>query len=338
MMSTPTSRKRAVGAALAGLTALVLAACGGVQGGAGAEEEAPDYPTEPVELTVPFSPGGATDLIGRAFAKAIQEPLGQPMPVVNREGANGAVGGKEVLGREADGYSLVFLPQSLMAITPLAVDDADPIELEDMDIVTGVTQEDYVLVVNAETSPYQTIDDLLATPGLSYGNTGVGSGSHLSAAALTTLSGVEHNTVPFEGGGPAVTALLGSQVDAVSTQLLEAMPHIESGKFRPLVVFAAERSEYLPDVPTATEAGFDVVVEQRRFVAAPAGLPDNVRSHLEESFATAFEDPAYGEFLEENYASRWEVGPEEAEEALAEAKEQYATLVDELGIDLKSGS
>lgn len=327
---------RLVAAAVATMTALSVTACGGVQtgpaGGGSAEE---DYPTKPVEFTLPSSPGGSTDLIGRAVAAAMEEPLGQPIPVVNKPGANGAVGGKEVLNSEPDGYKMVMLFKSLMAITPLAVEDADPITFDDMEVVGGLTVEDYVLVTSAAKHPTEDLEALLATPGLSYGTAGVGTGGQLSQALLLKSSGVDYQDVPFQGGAPAVTALLGDQVDAITVQVAEAMPHIQSGAFRPLVTFGEERSEFLPDVATAKELGHDVVVDQKRFIAVPKDTPEERVTVLATALTEAFKDPTYGQFLEDSYISRWEVGPEEVVSDITAAGETFKTLVEENDISLQ---
>lgn len=334
MNRTTMHHRRIAGSLAAACTLALVSACGGVQGGAGDEDAGEDFPTEAVTFTLPSSPGGSTDLIGRAVAQALTDPLGQPIPVVNRAGANGAVGGKEVLGMDPDGYNIVMLFQSLMAITPLATDDSDPITFEQMDVLTGLTVEDYVLVVNAEESNFADLEELLGTPDLSYGTAGVGTGGQLSQALLLQESGVDFRDVPFEGGAPAVTALLGAQVDAITVQVAEAMPHIEAGAFVPLATFNVERSEFLPDVPTATESGYDVVVDQKRFVAAPQGLPEPVQEAYADAFEEAFADEAYGEFLQSNFISRWEVPGDEVVDTITEAGETFQAQVDEYGINL----
>lgn len=333
MKQIHTTRRRLL--ALASISSvLALAGCGGVQGGSGGNGGGEGFPSGAVEFTLPSSPGGSTDLIGRAVAKALTEPLGATVTPVNKPGANGAVGGKEALAKQPDGQSIVMLFQSLMAITPLAVTDSEPITFDQMDVLTGLTVEDYVLVVNTEDAPATDLEELLSTPDLSYGTAGVGTGGQLAQAVLLEESGVKYRDVPFEGGSPAVTALLGSQVDAITVQLAEAMPHIESGDFTALATFNEERSEFLPDVPTATESGYDVVVDQKRFVAAPVGLPQEVKDVYADAFAQAFADEAYGSFLEDNYISRWEVSGDEVETTITQAAETFKAKVDEFGLNL----
>jgi tripartite-type tricarboxylate transporter receptor subunit TctC len=325
----PLSHRKLV--ALVALSALPLAACGGVKGGK--ESAGGDYPKRAVAFTVPFSAGGSSDLISRAIAKAAEKPLGESVAITNKPGANGAVGNKEVLASTPDGYNLSLAVKSLFAITPLAVKDATAIQPDKMEVVATLTREDYVLVVNAE-SPYKTLEDLLKASSVKYGTAGVGTGAQLSQALLFKAAGVKAADVPFDGGAPAVAALLGKQVDAASGSLAETMQQIKAGKLRALAVFSEQRSPFLRDVPTAKEKGHDVVVDQRRFVIAPPGLPAAVSTKLEQSFGTARKDAAYGEFLQDNYMERWEVSDEEARRHIKEAAAQYASLTQRFGLKL----
>ncbi|MEV0806638.1 tripartite tricarboxylate transporter substrate binding protein [Micromonospora sp. NPDC050200] len=331
--SRTTSRRRIL-AGLAALAVLPVAACNGVQGGKDAAGS--DYPSRAVQFTVPFSPGGSGDLISRAVAKAAEKPLGQSVVVTNKPGANGAVGGKEVLASTPDGYNIALLVKSLFAITPLAVKDPTAIQPDKMKIITTLTQEDYVLVVNAA-SPYKTLDDLLKAPSVRYATTGVGTGAQLSQALLFKAANVKATDVPFDGGAPATTALLGKQVEALSGSLAETMPQIKAGKLRPLAIFSEKRSAFLPDVPTAQEKGFDVVVDQRRFIVAPPGLPDAVATKLTDAFAEARKDAAYDTFLTDNYMERWEVSDQEARQHLTDAAKEYADLTSKFGLTFGSG-
>ncbi|MEJ3658422.1 tripartite tricarboxylate transporter substrate binding protein [Actinomycetes bacterium KLBMP 9759] len=313
--------------------ALVLTACGGVQGGSAARDAA-GFPTKPVELTVPSSAGGSSDSIGRAVALALEKPLGQNVTVVNKPGANGAVGGKEVLGSTPDGHRLVMLFKSLMSITPLAVDDPDAIRFDQMSVVAPLTVEDYVLVVPAA-SPHRTVADLIGTGRISYGTTGAGTGSQLAQALLFGAAKVEATDVPFDGGNPTITALLGSQVDAAVIQIAEAAPQVDAGMLRPLAVFSEARIPFLKDVPTAKELGYDVVVDQRRFLAAPAGLAPEALAKLQGAVAAAQRDPQYAEFLERSYISPWNASAEQVVPHLEEAKKHYADVIAASGITFK---
>jgi tripartite-type tricarboxylate transporter receptor subunit TctC len=330
---TPFPRRGLLAAAAVSPLA-ALAACQ-VQGGADAA--ASDFPTRAVDFMVPFDPGGSGDLVSRAIAKAAEKPLGQSLAVSNKPGANGAVGLKELLAGDADGYTIALAVKSLFAITPLAVEDPDAVVIDDFRIIATLTQEAYVLVVHAD-SPYQTLDDLLAASSVNYATTGVGTGSQLSAQALFVGAGIDATDVPFDGGAPAVTALLGQEVDAVSASLAETMPHIDAGDLRAVAVFSEERSPFLNDVPTALESGYDVVVDQRRFIVVPAATSDDVAGVLSLAFEEARESGDYGQFLQDNYMDRWEVDGLEAKTHLSEAAEEYAALVAEAGLQLGDGS
>jgi tripartite-type tricarboxylate transporter receptor subunit TctC len=313
-----------------------LAACG-VENGSGGSAESGDagYPKKAIEFTAPSGAGGSTDLITRALAKSAEKPFGQSVVVVNKEGANGAVGGKEVLGSPPDGYKLVLLPQSLFAIGPLLEDDADAIDLADMAYVAGVSVEDYVLSVPAK-SPIKSLDDLIEKGSVKFGTTGAGTGSQLAQALLFASERVKASDVPFDGGAELITALLGSQVDVGANQIAEAAPQIQAGKLRPIAVFAEQRLESLSDVPTAKEQGYDIVVNQRRWLAAPKDVPADVVKKMRESVAAAKDDPAFATFLKDNFVSRWEVEPDAVKAEVEAAKQQYADLAERFGIELSA--
>lgn len=329
-MTETRKHKRSIlaGSAILALS-LSMTACGSN------DESTDEFPSSSIDFILPSSPGGSTDMIGRAFGTALEEPLGQSVTPVNRPGANGAVGGKEGLNKKADGYTVTMLFQSLLAITPLAVDDNNPIEFEDMDVLTPLTFEDYVLVVNANDTDAETLDELLEQDNLSFGTAGVGTGGQFSQAILLSMAETDYRDVPLDGGGPAVTALLGSQVDAVTVQVAEAAPYIEEGSFRALAVFNEERSEYLPDVPTAVELGYDIVVDQKRFLAAPAGVPDEVKEKYTEASAEALDDEQFNQFLEDNYISKWEIEADEVAGVITDARETFETQLEEYDVSLR---
>ncbi|PXY26147.1 ABC transporter substrate-binding protein [Prauserella sp. PE36] len=323
------------GAALLAATALALSACS-VQGGSGGEGGG-DYPARAVEFTVPTEPGGSTDLITRALTKSLEEPLGQSTVVVNKPGANGKIAGKDVFSGNPDGYRVAVMPQSLFAVGPLVVEDPDAIQLDEMTFVKGLTREDYVMVVPSS-SPFEKVEDVLAADNVKYGTSGAGTGNQLAQALLFGSAKVNATAVPFDGGGPQLTAVLGGKVDVGTVHVAEAYEQIQAGALRPLVAFSAERLEALPDVPTATEKGYDVVVDQRRFVAAPAGLPDDVRDKLATAIDEAVSSEEYAKLLQDNYITRWEADGSEVGDQLREASERFKTMTTELGVNLKGQS
>ncbi|WP_199552158.1 tripartite tricarboxylate transporter substrate binding protein [Streptomyces sp. N35] len=318
---------------LVATAALVLSACS-VQGGSGDKSEA-DYPAEPVEFTVPQDPGGSTDLITRALAKSLEKPLGEKAVVVNKPGANGKIAGKDVFGSEADGYRVAVMPQSLFSIGPLMLDDPDAIELTDMTFIKGLAVEDYVLVVPAA-SPHKSVKDLTGKGDIKYGTTGPGTGSQLAQTLLFGAADVKATAVPFDGGAPTVTAALGGKVDAAAVHIAEAYKHVEAGKLRALAVFSAERHVAFPDVPTAKESGYDVVVDQRRFVAGPAGIPAEVRERLATAIDKAVQTPEYTELLETGYITKWDADGDAVGAQLDESRKRFDELAKQHNIDLKT--
>ncbi|MGX5359949.1 tripartite tricarboxylate transporter substrate binding protein [Kocuria sp. KH4] len=310
-----------------GLLSLVLTGCGGVETASGGE----DFPTKSVNLVAPSSPGGSTDLISRALASSMEEPLGQSVVVENKSGANTAVGTKEVLNATGDGYSTVLAAESLFAITPLFVEDADAKTMEDMTVVAPVSEEEYILVVNKD-SGITSLDQLLEKDSIKYATSGAGTGGQFGQAALFSLAGKEATDVPFDGGSAAVTAVLGNHADATATQLAEVKAQIDAEELVPLAVFSDERSQYFPDVPTVEESGFDVDVQQRRWMAVPADTPEDVVSTLRESVETAKDAPEFQEFLETNLIGEWDGEPADVVSTVEEDTQTFADLAEEYGI------
>ena len=311
-----------------------LIGCSGVQNGAGGGGTADpeDYPSRAIELVVGSSAGGSTDLLARALATAVAPAIEERVGVVNLPGANGALAAEDVLTRTPDGHTLMLAPASLFTITPLFVSAEEAMSLDDLQIITGVGREDYVLVTN-KSSGFTSIDDLAAAGrNINYATAGVGTGGQLSQALLFSALGVEATDVPFDGGALAVTALLGNQVDVASVSLLEASQYLESGDFVPLAVFGEERSQFFPDVATAVEQGYDVVVTQSRFVVAPLDVPEDIVDEILAAFTAAFDDSDYQAFVESSFIAPDQTDAEETAANLQAAKERYEAAAKEAGL------
>lgn len=327
------SRLRA-GTAATVAAGLFLTACsGGVQtstGGNGGDA----WPSGPVEMYVGASAGGSSDLISRTISKGLSEELGGSFPVINRAGANGALAAAEVAKAKPDGSVISIQNASLFAITPLAVSPDEVTKIDDFDIVQGVSRDDYVLVTNPA-SGLRTVDDIKNADSLvRYGTTGVGTGAQLSAALFFKVGNVESQAVPFDGGAPALAAVLGNQVEVASLQIGEAIENIQSGKLLPLAVFSAERVEYLPDVPTAKEQGVDVEVAQYRFMTVPKGTPEEIQSKIADAMQATFATEEYMAFNAQNNLTPMELPGDEVLAKLQEDQQRYADLVKQYGISL----
>jgi tripartite-type tricarboxylate transporter receptor subunit TctC len=325
-----TRRTALIGAGAA--LVLSLAACGGNlgSGGGGAGQAAEAFPTGPINLAVGQAPGGSTDLIARALANVATKDLGVPMPVVNTPGANGALAAQELATKAPDGQNLMVINASLVAITPLAVPDNEAIDINDYEVVTGISQDDFILVANPATG-FRTVQDIVnAGRPITYGTTGVGTGSQLSQALLFAQAGIQGNAVPFDGSQPAMTALLGGQIDVAGVQLGDAKTQL--GSVTPIVVFSKERSQFFPDVPTAVEAGVDSTVSQYRAVVAPKGTPAPVLDRLREAFTTAFQAQEYKDFNTQRLLAPFEVDGAQVVSEWTAARDKYKALIDQYGI------
>ncbi|WP_432562534.1 Bug family tripartite tricarboxylate transporter substrate binding protein [Kineococcus sp. SYSU DK003] len=331
-MSTTRLPRRSLVAAAGLALGVSLTACGGNVGDSASSEEA--FPSGPVTLLIGQDPGGSTDLIGRALAEQAADELGVAITVENRPGANGALAARELAGAAPDGQTLMVFNGSLAYITPLAVAEDEAVDIEDYEVVTGVSQDDYVLVTSPD-SGLATLADLSAAGRpLTYGTTGVGTGSQLSQALLFQKAGVQATAVPFDGGAPTVTAVLGGQVDVGSVQLGEAKAQIDAGELVPLVVFADERNPNMPDVPTAVESGIEASVQQSRAVVAPQGTPQETIDTLRAAFQTAFDSQEYQDFNTSNLLVPNEVPGDELLAQWTEARDEYSDFVQESGVDL----
>jgi tripartite-type tricarboxylate transporter receptor subunit TctC len=312
---------------------LLAAGCGGVKTSSGSDDGG-DYPSGSVEMSVGASAGGSSDLISRAVSKGLSDELGASFPVINKEGANGALVANELKSAPTDGSEIAVQNASLFAITPLAVSEDEVTSIDDFDVVYGISRDDYVMVTSKE-SGFTSLDDLKAAgETLSYGTTGVGTGSQLASVLLFQTAGIKAKSVPFDGGAPNLTALLGNQVDVSTMQIGEASESIESGDLVPLAVFSDERIDFLPDVPTAAEQGVDVSVSQYRFLTTPKGTSDEVKDRLIEGLQATFETEEYQEFNEANSLTPMEIPGDEVVAQLEEDTQRYAQLVQDYGIDL----
>jgi tripartite-type tricarboxylate transporter receptor subunit TctC len=312
---------------------LVLTACGGVETSTGSGAGG-NYPSGTVEMYVGASPGGSSDLISRAVSKGLSDDLGASFPVINREGANGALAAAEVAKAKPDGSMIAIQNASLFAITPLAVSPDEVTKIDNFDVVYGVSRDDYVLVTNPA-SGYKTLKDIEnATRTVRYGTTGVGTGAQLAAALLFKTTNVESQAVPFDGGAPALAALLGNQIDVASLQVGEAIENIQAGKLTPLSVFGPERIEYLPEVPTAKEQGLDVEVAQYRFMTTPKGTPQEVKDKIIEGMKATFATEDYKAFNKQNSLTPMEQPGDEVLAQLQKDQTRYADLVKQYGINL----
>jgi len=253
------------------------------------------WPEKTVTVVVPFPAGGSSDQIARALTVQLQKQFGQPFVVENKPGATGSIGATHVKRAAPDGYTLLVTSLGPLVIVPhLMTVPYDP--GKDFDLLTVAVQAPNVLVVPAS-SPYKTVADVLAQlkkePGkVSFATSGSGSSDHLTSELFWQQTGTKGLHVPYKGGAPLVTDLLGGQVDASFTNINAVITHVQSGKLRALAVTGSQRSPLLPQVPTLAESGVKGAdVYSWQAVVGPKGLPEDVRTKLHAAIIAALNDP-----------------------------------------------
>jgi len=260
---------------------------------------AEDYPSRPVTMIVPFPPGGVADITARPVAEAMGRFLQQAVVVENKSGAGGGVGMQYVARAKPDGYT-ILLALSSISIIPEAdkVLGRDPMfALNQLVPIARFTADPTVLAVRAD-SPYKSVADLLdaakKSPGtIPYGSSGNYGTMHVPMEMLSAAANVKMLHVPFTGAGPAVVALLGGQVQALSTGPSTVMGQVKAGKIRVLATWGEGRHPALPDVPTLKELGYDAQFSQWTGLFVPAATPDPVVAKLREAARFAVDDPGF---------------------------------------------
>ena len=257
------------------------------------------YPSKPIMMVVPFPPGGVADIVGRPLADAMSRALGTPVIIENKAGAGGGIGMGYVAKAKPDGYT-VLLALSSISILPEAdkvTGRAPMYQFKDFAPIARFTADPTVLAVRAD-SPWKTLAELVADarkrPGaISYGSSGNYGTMHVPMEMFDQVAGIKMLHVPFTGAGPAVIALLGGTVDAVSSGPSTVVQHVKAGKLRVLASWGDKRLASLPDVPTMTESGYPVVFTQWTAMFVPAGTPDAAIAKLREAARAAITDPKF---------------------------------------------
>ncbi len=272
-----------------GLTSLAAPALG---------QDAGAFPARPVQMVVAFPPGGQADVVARPVTAALERIWRQPVPVVNRPGASGEIGNASVARAAPDGHTLLMALSSLPVLPAAARINgrAPAYELDQFTPIALITADPTVLVVPAS-APWRTVEafleDARKRPGqIAYSSAGTYSTLHLPMAMLAQQARADLLHVPFQGGGPALTALLGGQVQALASGPGPATPHVREGRLRALATWGTRRMVGYEDVPTLVERGFpDCEFYIWAAVFAPAGLPPAVLAALRQGLAAAVKEP-----------------------------------------------
>jgi tripartite-type tricarboxylate transporter receptor subunit TctC len=290
------------------------------------------FPTKPIELTVLFGAGSAADLLARKLAELAAKDLGQPVAVVNRTGAGGAIGYTHVGSQAPDGYALVWNSNSISTAHHAGNMKLDYTAFAG---VAQVTSEPVSLAVKAD-APWKDLPELLAhartSPGrVRLGNSGRGSFTHLVAVALENRAGAKLTHVPF-GRELAVTTVLGDKIEASVQLPAEIMAQVTGQQVRVLAVTGEKRLPSLPNVPTAKERGVDLPMSLWRGVAAPKGTPQAVIARLERAFVGAAQSAEFREFATRMGAVVEVRGARDFDQFIAQDDKEIAALMEQIGL------
>lgn len=292
--TAPRRRLLALAAAIACAAALPLRA---------QTPSASGWPTKPVKLVVGYAAGGATDVIARLVAVKLGDQLGQPVVVDNRAGANSNVGAEAVARAPADGYTLyVYTIANTINASLYPKLGYDPVK--DFEPIGMIAKIPNILVVNPKL-PVKNLADYVryakeSKDGITFASSGSGSSIHLSGEMFKMQSQLKMLHVPYRGSAPAVTDLLGGQVDSMFDNTPSALPHVQAGKLRAIAITSAQRSPLLPDVPTLAESGYAGFDVQSWFgLAAPTGTPRPVVEQLNAALNKVLAQPEVRSRLQE---------------------------------------
>ncbi len=257
------------------------------------------YPTRPIQMIVPFPPGGVADITGRPTAHVMGRLLKQSVVVVNKAGAGGSVGAAQAARATPDGYTILM---ALSSISVLPVADRlqgrpPAYELDQFAPIALISADPTVLVVRGD-GPYRTlknfVDEAKAKPGtINYGSSGVYGTLHVAMEIFAGAAGIKLFHIPYQGGGPAVAALLGGQIDALASGPSAAIGQIKAGKMRALAVWGDKRLASLPDVPSMKELGYDATFYIWSGLFAPSATPPAIMAILRDAVRRTAEDPEF---------------------------------------------
>jgi tripartite-type tricarboxylate transporter receptor subunit TctC len=291
------------------------------------------YPQKPIDFVVTFAAGGSTDVIVRAMAPIAAKELGQPVIVSNKAGGGGSVGTAFWASQKPDGYTVGIVSLGPMEIQPhLTKVPYDPLK----DIVPFMQFGEYPqgLAVKAD-SPFKNLKDLIEyarqNPGkVTYGTTGVGGAPHITTERLAIEAGVKLTHIPYKGGAPAITALLGGHVTA--TSVAEFVLQVKGGTARLLATYNPQRLSDFPDVPTLKELGYKVTLSNYIGIGVPAGTPKDITEKLHKAFKKAYDDPSVKELMKKwAVEAIYDSGDELAKKIRAGYRE-YGEIIKKMGL------
>jgi tripartite-type tricarboxylate transporter receptor subunit TctC len=293
------------------------------------------YPERAIHLIVPYPPGGLTDAVARAVAKGLSDRVQQPVVVENIAGGGGNIGADKAAKSPADGYTLYIGNNATVGLNTLMYKQLAFDPMADLAPIALIAESQTVLVVNPSL-PAKSVAELIALakskPGqLNFGSTGTGGLSHLVGELFNSGAGIHMTHIPYKGTGPALTDLLGGQIQVMFNDT--ALPHIQSGKLRALAVTGAKRWPQLPDVPTLAELGMPGYETYNWFgIPTPAKTPAAIVTRLNRELVAVMQDPAMKAWMEARGAEAVTSTPEEFAAYIKKDLAKWARVVKEAGI------
>jgi len=295
------------------------------------------YPSKPIRLMVPFPPGGSTDIVARIVAQKLGTQLGQSLVIENRGGAGGTIGTAQVAKAAPDGYSLVVGTTSTHVVAPSVYQKLEYDPVKDFAPISLIAVTPYLLVVNPAVTAgnlKELVALMKAQPGkMNYASAGVGSTTHLAMEMLKNVSGTYALHIPYNGNGPAGTAVIAGQVEILFGSLPALLPHAKSGRVRALAVGTPKRSPSLPEIPAVAEAGYPGF-DASLWLAfmAPAGTPSALIERLNKEIIAAVNAKETSEALDKNGAEPLTSTPAELAAIIKDGVGKYAKVVKAAGV------
>jgi tripartite-type tricarboxylate transporter receptor subunit TctC len=290
------------------------------------------FPNKPIELVVPYPAGGGTDVLARAFSVAAAKHFSQPLIVVNKSGAAGAIGWAEVLNGKEPGYKVALLATDLMVQPNMGY---TKITYQDFTPIARLNYDPAAITVRAD-APWKTVDEFLAAAKsgeFRIGNGGNGSTWHLAAAAVEEKTGAKFNHIPFAGANPAALSLLGGHIEAITVSAAEVSNYVSAGKLRVLAVMSDARIKGFEDIPTLKERGLDIEVGTWRGLEVPKDTPQETVAILRAATAKTMQEPSIRETLDKQNMGYAYADGDAFGAAMAKDNAFFANLINKL--DLK---
>lgn len=298
--------------------------------------QAADYPTRQIEIIVPFAAGGGTDLVARAFADAAKPHFPVGLGVINKPGGGGAIGFSEIAASRPNGYKLAMGTAELGILPSLGM-----VKFKTSDFVPlGLFNMEPSAITVKIDAPWNTLEEFMASakenPGkIRVGNSGTGAIWHLAAASLEDKTGVLFNHIPFDGATPAVTALLGGHIEAVTVSTAEVLNQVEDGKLKTLAVMSSQREASMPEVPTLKEKGIDLTIGAWRGLVVSSKTPQNAIDFLTKAVAATASEPSFKEALARMRLTYVWLDQSQFQQLLEQQQKDFLATIDKLGLAQK---